>query len=342
MNTFNLIFDEGSETSYRSLLMLAEEGSSVMRSPHAPLSSHNLGAAMLGFDTVIYGDTYVGSSGTNKEQLRNDPLKIGDANVAETPSIKTMTRFVDASLNGFNATKLTDLHAEVSAAVIGGNITTWHKFVLAHRDLYANIIELALEQGHGFKDSVNTVSGVWARWQQERATIEDVLDVIETRDGIFQAVATLECKLVCMFVAQALSSKKDRVYHLAGRDMVGYLPSKVKRIEAIVDGLRQRGFLEKLEVVIVPIAGTSVVALEGDVEKLNEMWRLSGSRDSESKKKLRQLLQTQSLRQAMARKVGVSDSARLGGGGIAIVEEALNTPLAHIRQRLNKHMTRTV
>ena len=333
MSNFELIYDDGKQTSYGELLELAHHGYSVMRSPHVPLSTSNLGVAMLGLETVLYGDTFLGASALSKEEVRNNPLSMGDEIVAEDPGVKTMTRFIDARLEGFSATTLVNLHAEASRLAVGEAVTTWHEFAAVHRDLYANVIDVALDQGHRFTDSVNARNGVWADWRKNKTITEDVLDVAEATDT-FQAVATLDCKLACMFAAQAISSGRQEVYHLAGRDMLSYMPAKSKRIEALITGLQQRGFLEKIKVVIVPTENTKIISTKADADILNEMWRLSGSRDAESKRSLKKLLQAKELRDAMARDISVFDVVELGGEGVVVLEEAIKTPIAHIQHRL--------
>lgn len=335
MSNFEIVYDDGKQTSYADLRELADEGCSVMRSPHAPLNTANLGTALLGFQTVVYGDTYVGASTGSKEEQRNNPFCIGERAVAHAPGVKTMSRFVKAGMDGFSATRLTDLHAEVSSWATNGNITTWHKFANVHSGLYAAIVQIGLDQGLRFDYAVDAQTGAWMSWYGDKAGLraDDVLDVSSAEEGSV-VVAPLECRLAYMFAAQALDSEREEVYHLAGRDMGDYLQAKEAKIARIVAGLQEQGLLGKLRVVLVPTAGTKVIAKKSEADTLREMWALSARRDLTSRKQLRLLLQEENLRLAMKSQVGIADLEAMGGEGVEVIDEAAKIPMAYIQHRL--------
>jgi hypothetical protein len=137
-----------------------------------------------------------------------------------------------------------------------------------------------------------------------------------------------------MFAAQAIDSGKDIVYHLAGRDMMQYMPAKAQRIEAIINLLQERSFLGQLHLVIVPTSGTKIIAKKSDADILREMWYLTSQRDSGSKRQLRRLLQERAVKSAMKTEVSIKDSEVFGGEGIVVINEAVQTPIAHIKYRL--------
>lgn len=331
MSNFEITYDSGRQTTFAALLERQNEGYSVLRSPHAQLSTTNLGLAMLGFTTVVYGDSYIGSIRSKED--RNNPLKVGGNYVAAEPGVKTMTRFVRTNENSM----LIDFQVSQAQIALGerGCVTSWHEYVANHQSLYRGIVQAAIETGCDFSKGVHTDSGAFAQWRRGDVSMNDVLDAGETTD--FMAVAPLECKLACMFVAEAIMTGKERVYHLAGRDMMQYVPGKQAKIEAIIGKLQDRGFLGKLDVLLVPTAGTKVIAKSEDCDILNEMWRLGQMRDSESKKQLRVLLQGADLQEAMSRNVGIADVKNMGGEGVGVLDN-LQTPISAIRHRLRSYI----
>lgn len=327
MSNFEITYDSGRQTTFAALLERQNEGYSVLRSPHAQLSTTNLGLAMLGFTTVVYGDSYIGSIRSKED--RNNPLKVGGNYVAAEPGVKTMTRFVRTNENSM----LIDFQVSQAQAALGevGNVTSWHEYAVNNRSLYREIVQAAIKSGCKFNDSVNTDSGAFVQWRRGGVSADDVLDVGE--NTAFMAVAPLECKLACMFVAEAIKTGKERVYHLAGRDMMQYVPGKQAKIEAIIGKLQDRGFLGRLNVVLVPTAGTKVIAKSNDCDILNEMWGLGQMRDSDSKERLRTLLQYSDLQEAMSRNVGIADMKSMGGEGVEVLDN-LRTPISAIQHRL--------
>jgi hypothetical protein len=335
MSEFSIDYDDGRQTTFNDLLTLQEEGYSVARSPHMALNTPNLGVAALGIPIIAYGEAYLGTMRDDRQQARYQVTKLGGITLADTPSERTMIRFIEAQDASGREGTLNRVHAELTqAAIDGSRVETLEGYLAQHKDLYRMVVDIALAQEMAFVDAVDTANGRWQAWTTDIHQSDQVLDV-GTDDGVM-AVAPLECKLAAMFAGEALDSNQDHVYHLGGRDMEGYVPGMTDTISALVGGLQEADVVGDLTVTILTTAGTKVVAHKSDLDLLNNFWDIASRRDVDSQREKKRLLQRSEVKNALGRAVSITDSEAIDGEGIAVVEQALHVPIKSMRHTLRK------
>lgn len=338
MSDLCINYNDGRATTVNDLIDHMKDGFSVLRSPHAGLNTWNLGLAAVGFSQTLYGDGTIGADKSTTELDRYRPHYLGDEQLAELPAHQTLTRFIDGEYAGFEPDGLTALHASIARTALKNEaITDWATYVSQDRALFRSIVETAIRQGVMFVQGVEADTGRSRLCVNAVDSVDQVLDASEIQEGL-QALAPVSCMLTHMFVFEALRTQKDTVYHLAGRDMMGYMPRIETAIVGIIRALQRDRVVGDLEVNIVPSAYTKIVSTAEGVDFHETVWSLSGSRDAASKRELNRMLGNKSSRERLGANVCVTHSESLGGGGIQVIKSALDIPIAAMQYRLRKLM----
>lgn len=269
--------------SINDLVDLHDQGLSVQRSAHiGNLQPYNMSLIAVGIPAILVDHTITGIDTTYRPESI-----VRDGSETVIAPLGVMSSRVQAG-----DTYLDQTHSDAATSVItGSKVELTTAYIRRHEAIYSQVARIALHNMPGlFRRMVERDDPVTREIAPLRATSE------VTRCGILQlnddprtdrgVLMPNVVDIVGNFIAEAVESGRDTVYHLSGPDMVHYaLKSKdaeqIARLYALVkDATSLGGVLPaQLKVELVPTADARLATTIQRADVLDQLAQAIAERD---------------------------------------------------------------
>lgn len=273
--------------SINDLVDLHEQGLSVQRSAHVGnLQPYNMSLIAVGIPAILVDHTITGVDTTYRPE--SILLAGTETSIAPHGQVSSRIKVID--------TYVDQAHTDaVLSAIPHGNIELTTAYIRRHEAIYRDVTRIAVESmPELFKRKVENgdpvtseISTLRAQSEISRCGILQLNDDPRSGSGVLMPNVV---DIVGNFIAEALESGRDTVYHLSGPDMVRYIfkskdAQQIAQLYALVKGASPIGkhLPAKLKVELVPTADARLATTLQRANELDQLMQAVVEKDDADK-----------------------------------------------------------